>query len=157
MSVEENKATVRRFWEEINKGNQAVLDELYATDFVLHIPLQLNGLERLKPYMSRLFIAFPDYHAIVEDMVAEGDKVATRLTASGTHQGEFLGIAPTGKQMTWTLTHINRIVGGKVVEGWQMTDRLDLLQQMGAMTLTREGLRVFPLTGIIITKSNEEN
>jgi len=155
MSVEENKAMSRRFWEEINKGNQAVLDELFAADFVLHIPLQLNGLERFKPYMNRLFIAFPDYHATVEDIVAEGDKVVTRLTATGTHQAEFLGIAPTGKQMTWTLTLITRIVGGKVVEGWQMVDRLDLLQQMGAMTLTREGLRVFPLTGIIVTKSNE--
>lgn len=77
--------------------------------------------------------AFPDLHVTVEDMVAEGDKVVARVTMSGTHKGEFMGIAPTGKQITVGIIEILRIAGGKVVEHWNVVDSLGMMQQLGAV------------------------
>jgi len=141
MSTEENKAIVRRFWEEFNKKNLAVVDELYAANFVFHRAgmEDIRGSEGLKQYLATALTAFPDFHYTVEDMVAEGDKVVVRLTGTGTHQGEFQGIAPTGKQVTLTATQVHRLVGGKFVETWAVADMLGLMQQLGAIPTPGQG------------------
>lgn len=136
MGVEENKAIQRRVYEEIwNKGNLAVVDEIIADDFVFHrtgTP-RLRGPEWYKGAYHFLKDAFPDLHITIEDMIAEGDRVTTRSTWRGTHKGEYMGIAPTGKQFTVTEIAIDRYKEGKIIEGWGGVDRLDLMQQLGAV------------------------
>src|SRR5919201_2483348 len=138
MSAEENKALVRRLYEECNKGKEAgiaVLDELVAPDYVWHgappsVSPDRAGWRQLR---TAFYTAFPDLHATVEDLIAEGDKVAYRITGRGTHQGEFMGIPPTGKQIRWTGIEIDRIKDGKVVESWPNADNLGLMQQLGVI------------------------
>ena len=136
MAAEANKAIVRRFFEEVqNGGNLAVLDELAATDYVNHtappgVPADRAGLKQLTAMFRR---AFPDGWMTIEDMVAEGDRVATRKTFRGTHQGELRGIPPTGQAVAIGLIDIVRLVDGKVVESWSVADDLGLLQQLGAL------------------------
>jgi predicted ester cyclase len=114
MSVERNKASVRPFIEEPwNKGELATLDELCAPNYILH---GLGGLQELKIGCTDVRRAFPDFHFTVEEMIAEGDKVAFRWTTWGTHQGEYEGIAPTGKVVTTTGITILRFAEGKIVE-----------------------------------------
>ena len=114
MPIEENKAFVQRYVEEPwNQGNVAVLDELCAPNFHLE---GLGGVEAFKEAITAFRTGFPDLHFTIEEIIAEGDKVAYRWTARGTHQGEYAGIAPTGKTITATGITILRIVDGKVVE-----------------------------------------
>lgn len=135
MSAEENKALVRRFYEEIDRGNLDALDELVTEDYINHTPQPFPvpaGREGLK-YASKLFRdATPGYHQI-EDMIAEGDRVVTRLTAYGTHVGEMAGIPPTGHKLTMTGIAIHRIADGKIVEHWSDKDMLGLMQQLGVL------------------------
>ena len=138
MSTEENKAIVVQLYEEIfNKGDLDLADKLIAPNAVNHDP-QLppgvpGGPRGLKAAVTMLRSAFPDDHHTIEDLVAEGDKVVVRLTHSGTHQGSFLGRAPTGKHIANTSIHIFRFVGGKLVEAWANRDDLGLMQQLGAI------------------------
>jgi predicted ester cyclase len=126
MSIEDNRALVRHWYEEVfNKKNVAAIDEFIAP----------NQIERAKQTITMYLSAFPDLHITVEDMIAEGDKIVARLTMRGTHQGAFLGIPPTGKQVTGTAIDINRITGGKSVEHWNNSDTLGLLQQLGVVPL----------------------
>jgi predicted ester cyclase len=114
MSVEENKALVQRYVEEPwNKGNVDVLDEMCAPNFHLE---GLGGVAEFKAAITAFRKSFPDLHFTVEEIIAEGDKVAYRWSSQGTHQGEFEGIAPTGKTVTSTGITILRIVDGKVVD-----------------------------------------
>ncbi|MBI3978014.1 MAG: ester cyclase [Chloroflexi bacterium] len=137
MSVEQNKAILRRIPEEVfNKGNLAIADEIFAADYVEHVPLPPGlpaGLEGLKQFVTIVRSAFPDFHYTIDDVIAEGDQVVFRLTARGTQQGEFMGIPPTGKQATWTEIHIGRAAGGKLVEHWANYDHLGMLQQLGVV------------------------
>jgi steroid delta-isomerase-like uncharacterized protein len=137
MSTEENKALVRRVWEEaFNKRNLAVADELLAQNSVNHeAPAgpPYGGPEDLKQIISRLTSAFPDHHTIIEDMIAEGDKVMIRTTFSGTHQGLFMGIPPTGKRFSLQQIHVVRIVDGKATEHWGVFDNLSMMQQLGVI------------------------
>ena len=112
MSVEENKAIASRAVEELwNKNNLAVVDELYATNFVSHgLPEVTPDREGYKQFVTISRTALPDFHTTVEDIIAEGDKVVQRFTARGTHKGEFMGIPPTGKKVTITGIAIDRIV-----------------------------------------------
>ena len=136
MSVEHNKALVRRLYEEaLNKGNLAVVDEIIAPNYVRHglapgVPL---GPESTKQVFAAMHTAFPDLRTTVEPMVGEGDKVAAQLTHSGTHKGEFRGIAPTGKQVTVTTIGIYRFAGNKLEEAWIQMDELGMLQQLGVV------------------------
>ena len=141
MAPEENKALIRRVIEEIwNQGNMAVVDELYATDCVRHTqPEDTYGLEGLRQSLTMQRTAFPDFHFTIEDIMAEGDKVAFRWTYRGTHKGEYMGIAPTGKQLTMPGISIIRIAGGKIVEVWAEMDMLGLLQQIGAVPPPGQG------------------
>lgn len=133
MSAEENKAIMRRITEEVfNKGNLAVVDECTAADYVFRSGGQeYKGLEGVKQMITSMRTAFPDFHVTIEDMVAEGDKVAHRYTWRGTHKGEFMGIAPTGKQVTITAAGFTRFAGGKQVEAWTYGDSSTIYQQLG--------------------------
>ena len=134
MSTEDNKALVRRWYEEFNQRNLARVDELFTPDYVYHNPpTTLHGREEFKQFLSLYLTAFPDARFTVEDELAEGDLVASRSTLRGTHQGEFMGIPPTGKPVTVTGMSIDRIVGGKFVEGWLNFDALGMLQQLGVI------------------------
>ena len=137
MSAEENKAIVRREAEEIfSQGNLDAADEIYAPDFVGHEPTTpegIRGLEGARQFAAVYREAFPDLQLTVEDQLAEGDKVATRFTARGTHQGELEGIAPTGNQVEIKGIYISRIAEGKIAEDWTNFDALGLMQQIGAI------------------------
>ena len=135
-SSDQNKALVRRFYEEIDKGNISILDELVAEDYLDHnpppFPSQLSGRERLKQEFKRFWEATPGYHHI-DDQIAEGDKVVTRMTSYGKHEGDLPGAPRTGNDMKMTSITIHRIADGKLVEKWSEKDMLSLLQQIGIM------------------------
>ncbi len=132
---EENKAIFRSIMDVVNSGNLAKADEVFDANYVENsaAPDQAPGVEGFKQLISMLRSAFPDLHSTVEDLIAEGDKVVGRVTASGTHKGELMGIAPSGNQVTISEIHIIRIAGGKVVEHWGIVDQLGLMQQIGAI------------------------
>jgi len=134
MSVEENKALVRRVLELLNERDTAAF-EYYASDYIYHGPggQELRGREGIKGLWAVFFAAFPDLRATIDDMVAEGDKLVLRWTVRGTHRGEFQGIAPTNKQVTLPIIEMFRVAGGQLVEAWDSFDRLDLMQQLGAI------------------------
>lgn len=135
MSPEENKALNRRFWEEIfNQKNLAAIDELCTADFVYHSAAgPIHGSEAFKQFLRMYFHAFPDLHILIEDHIAEEDKVVVRNTVTGTHQGALMGIAPTGKRMRLSSIHVTRLVNGKGVEDWGNEDMLGLMQQLGVI------------------------
>jgi len=139
MSLEENKAVVRRFTEELNKGNLDVVDEVFAADCVRRgASAEQQGSEAFKRSLAGLHTVFPDWHSTNEDMVAEGDQVWVRWAGRGTHRGEFRGVAPTGKQVTMLGVRTYRFAGGKVVEHWGLANDLGVMQQLGAVP-SREG------------------
>ena len=136
---EVNKAIVRRVFDEyLNRHNTALHSELYGADSVYRAPGvgELRG-EAHRQFLLSVLSAFPDGRFTVDDLLAEGDKVVSRWTFVGTHRGEFMGIAPTGKQVTNTGTTIGRIVNGKIVEEWAERDSLGLMQQLGAVTTAK--------------------
>jgi steroid delta-isomerase-like uncharacterized protein len=136
MSAEENKAVVRRFFEEAwNKKNLAVIDELVGRDYQGHSlpPGLAPGVEGLKQLMGMYHTAFPDTRMTIEDQIAEGNSVVTRWTARGTHQGDLMGIPPTGKQVTVQGIDINRFAGGKMVAHWGEFDQMGMMQQLGVV------------------------
>jgi predicted ester cyclase len=138
MSREELKTRARRIVEEVlNQGDLAVANELISSDCVHHVPGDqlapgLAGLRRLLTLTQRIF---PDFHAIVEDEIAEGDRVVQRITGYGTHEGELFGVPPTGKQVTFAVIEINRAgPDGRFVEHWSSFDLFGVLRQLGAAT-----------------------
>jgi steroid delta-isomerase-like uncharacterized protein len=135
MSTEENKAVVRRIYEEWNKQKWVGMLELVAPNYVYHGPGVFGdmNLAARKQFLPALFTAFPDVHYTVEDLIAEGDNVVSRFTARATHQGEFMGVPATGKVVTWTGIIISRFAGGKWVEDWEQADMLGLFQQLGVI------------------------
>ena len=136
MSVEENKALVRRFYEEIDKGNLEAMDDLVAEDYIDHNPPPFPGLgpgrKGVKRSLEILLKATPCYHRI-DDQIAEGDKVVTRMTAIGTHEDDLPGIPKTGNKLEMTATVIHRIENGQLAEKWSDKDVLGFLQQLGVM------------------------
>ena len=122
MSVEENRALIQRFVEEVfNHGNLDVVDDIYAPDYVGHTagsPEQTLGPEGVREFVELYRSAFPDLHTTIEDIVAEGDKVAYRWTAVGTHRGEFLGFAPSNNRVELTGITIDRI---ETERSWRRT------------------------------------
>jgi steroid delta-isomerase-like uncharacterized protein len=130
---EENKDLARYSWELVSQRNPDLLEEVYAADIVWHEPDQdVQGLEEAKQFYSMYLSAFPDLHATVEEVIAEGDKAVTRWTIRGTHQGEIEEFGPpTGKQVELEGITIHRIEDGKIVEEWERYDNLGLLQQLG--------------------------
>jgi len=142
MSLEENKAIVRRFVEAYNKRNLDLFDDLLAPDYFDQTSkVDSKGLKQL---MNMAFKAFPDFHETIEDIIAEGDKVWARITFTGTHTGEFMGIAPTGKKITTEMVDIFRIVNGKLVEYRDVNNNLDYLKKLGIIEYTEKGKKLFP-------------
>ena len=135
----ENKAVVRHYIEQVvNKGNLDVVDEIYASDYVNHTTTtggDVRGREGVKQVVTMFRTAFPDLHVIIDDLIEAEDKVANRITVRGTHKGEWMGIAPTGRQINIRIISIFRISNGKIVERWENTDTLGLMQQLGAVPL----------------------
>jgi steroid delta-isomerase-like uncharacterized protein len=133
MSAESNKALVRRGFEEgMNQHNMNAFDEVMAPNYVNHnMPAPGPGPEGFKAVISMFLSAFPDFRVTIEDAIAEGDKVATRGTWQGTHQGDFMGIPATGKPVAVSYCDIWRLENGKAVENWVQMDMLGLMQQLG--------------------------
>jgi len=131
MTVEENKAILRRFFEAWNPRDGGDW-EMFAEECVFHATTGEFSLERMQQVSNAWFSAFPDLRGTLEDLVAEGDKVVSRETWHATHQGELMGIAASGKQMTMSAVSIVRILDGRIVEYWGVFDRLALMQQLGA-------------------------
>jgi steroid delta-isomerase-like uncharacterized protein len=132
MSAKEITALERRYYELVNKGELTACFELCATDLVMHSSSgETRGLEEFKKNFEEEFKAFPDMHFTVHDIIAEGDKVAARWTLTGTHKGEFRGTPPTNKKVTLWGINIDRVAGGKFVEGWVSFDMLSMMQQLG--------------------------
>ena len=142
MSLEENKAIVRRFIEAYNKRNLDLFDDILAPDYFDHT--SKVGVEGLKQLMNMAFKAFPDFHETIEDIIAESDRVWARITFTGTHTGEFMGIAPTGKKITTEMVDIFRIVNGKLVEYRDVNNNLDYLKKLGLIEYTEQGKKLFP-------------
>ncbi len=134
-TLEENKAQFRRTYNELfNQGNLAIAEEVVAPDFINHeVPpgLPNRGPEAMRQVVMMLRRAFPDLHFKVEELIAEGDTVAGRVTMSGTHQGPFMGIAPTGRSVQQAHIHFVRFVDGKAVEQRAVRDDLTLMWQIG--------------------------
>ena len=133
---EENLEVVSGFIEEFkNNMNHGIVDELMTPNFVHHLtdPRLPAGRDGIKALGQVIVAAFPDVHASVQDLIADGDKVIERTQTSATHTGEFNGIPPTGKQVGWTEIHIYRLEDGKIGEQWSEIDLLGLLVQLGAI------------------------
>jgi steroid delta-isomerase-like uncharacterized protein len=128
---EDNKTLARRSWEVVD--NLDILDEVYASDLVWHEPDQdVRGREEARQFVTMYKTAFPDLNATVEDVIAEGDKVVTRVTLRGTHRGEIEEFGPpTGRQMELQGITIHRVADGKIAEEWERYDNLSVMQQLG--------------------------
>lgn len=135
--TEQNKAAMRRIYEEIwNQGNFKVVDEIVSPDYVGHLPTPPgapSGREGLRWLIQMYRTAFPDIHVQVDDQFAEGDKVLTRITIQGTHQGLFMNVPPTNKKISVTALVVTRFKNGQNVEGWAELDRFGLMQQLGVI------------------------
>jgi steroid delta-isomerase-like uncharacterized protein len=131
MDLEQNKAIVRGYLNEIvNRGNLTAFDSYFSEDVVFN---EVRNFKAHHPaFMLAMRSAFPDHHLTILDQVAEGDKVVTRVTFHGTHQGPFNGVAATGKQVEWSGIAMDRIANGKVVEMWHVQNTTGLMQQIGA-------------------------
>ena len=136
MSTESNKALVRRYVEEVlNEKNLALVDELFVPTFIDHdssMP-EAKGPAGIKRLAAMVHASFPDVHFTIEDMIAEADRVVYRYSVSGTHQKDFMGIAATGKQISFTGIHIYRVCDGKLQEEWENWDMLGLMRQLGVI------------------------
>jgi len=134
MSAEANKALVRRWFEEIDRLNAEIVDELLADDYVDHTPLPVPGLapgrEGVKQVFAMNVVAFTDAYHTIDEQVADGDLVLTRLSAGAIHTGEFLGLPPTNKHVTMSGMVMHRLRDGKIAEHWAVIDALGLLGQL---------------------------
>ena len=133
-SLEQNKALMRNYIEEVwNKGNLDFIDKNFSSDFVTHGTFlgQPTNRDRVKSVISTIRNAIPDLHITIEDMLAEGDKVASRWVLKGTHKGDLMGAKPTGNKISVSQTVVFRVKDGKVVEHWANRDDLGFLQQIG--------------------------
>jgi steroid delta-isomerase-like uncharacterized protein len=132
MSKKENKVLVRRVVDLWNKQELEEFFQVLAPEYIEHLPTGDVSLEQLKNYAHTFFTAFPDIQITINDMVAEGDKVAVMVNWRATHRGEYMGIPPTGKKIDITVAFFTRIVAGRWVEFWNVTD-VGLIQQLGIM------------------------
>ena len=133
-----NKAALRRFLDEgFNKGNQGAIDEMIADSFVDHSPPPgvPGNKAGVKQIVQMFRAAFPDLRVTVEDVIADGDKVAVRMVTRGTHKGDLMGVAPTGKTVTVNEQHWVRFANGKAVEHWGVEDNLGMMQQLGVVQM----------------------
>jgi steroid delta-isomerase-like uncharacterized protein len=134
-----NKATSRRVFDDaFNRGELGAMDEICLPTIVEHdaaMPEDTIGVEAAKQLIAGYRAAFPDLVLTIEEQVGEGDLVASRWTAHGTHEGELMGVAPTGKQATVSGITIDRFEDGRIAESWTNWDTLGLLKQLGAVPI----------------------
>ncbi|MCW2907127.1 MAG: ester cyclase [Actinomycetia bacterium] len=134
-----NKATLSRLHEAVNSGDPELIaktiDEVVEPDVLIRTPLpvEATGAQALKEVFARLHRAFPDLHIAVEDAIAEGDKVACSNTVTGTHQGEYMGLPPTGRSITYNEIFISRFAGGRIAETWGVADVFSQMRQLGVI------------------------
>jgi steroid delta-isomerase-like uncharacterized protein len=138
MASQDAKELVRRYFEQIwNRGNLEIVDQLFTPDFVRHGPAleggEVRGPEGLKQLVRLYRGSFPDLNVPIDEQIGEGEVVVTRWTAQGSHQGELMGIAPTGRRATVPGIIIDRIAGGRIAEEWASYDGLSMLQTIGAI------------------------
>ncbi len=137
--AESNKATLRRFHDAMNTGGAELIsktiDEFVEPDVLIRTPLPVDatGAQALKEVFGRLYRAFPDLHITLEDLIGEGDKVVGRNAVTGTHQGEYMGLPPTGKSITYNEIFIFRFAGGRIAETWGVVDVFSQMRQLGAI------------------------
>ena len=143
MSLEENKSIILSLYEADNKKDLSILDEVISPDFY-DPTFKLRGAEDYKQFENAFFKGFPDWIETIEDIIAEGDKVWVRFTGTGTHKGEWLGLSPTGKKVTFKAVQIWRIVDKKVVAKDSFIDSLDFFKQLGVIEYTEKGKKLFP-------------
>ncbi len=137
MSAEENKAVILRLVDEVyNDNNLDILDELVAQDIINHsaVPEHQHGIEGFRHVNRWVRAAFSDAHYTIDDIIAEGDMVACRITFDGTNDGEFRGSPPTGKRISFDHVHWHRLAEGKLVERWAVRDDLGAAQQLGLLS-----------------------
>lgn len=140
MPLNANKAAFRRFVDEAaNKGNLAVIEEVFARDVVYYLPGTgaIHGQEGVKALTAALRTAFPDLHVGIEELISESEMVVARVAPSGTNTGEFMGNPPTGRRVAWSVVHISRFSRGKIVENRVIFDQLTFLQQLGLAPAVR--------------------
>src|SRR3712207_6845106 len=138
MSAEENKAIVRQFWGVWGEGNIGLAEELLAPDYVNHSPGirdQPEGPEGVRAVGAMFRRGMRDLRAIIEEMIAEGDKGAIRYKLEGTHEGELCGVPPTGQRLSIKTISVERVSDGKIREHWRITDTLDMMQQLGVIPM----------------------
>jgi hypothetical protein len=137
--VTSNKATLGRFHDAVNSGDAELIaktiDEVVDPDVRIGTPLPIDatGAQALKQVWATLLRAYPDLHVTVEDVIAEADKLVCRNVVTGTHQGEYLGLPPTGRSVTYNEIFIFRFEGGRIAETWGVVDLLAQLRQLGAI------------------------
>jgi steroid delta-isomerase-like uncharacterized protein len=139
---EQNKALLRRFFEEVwNEGNLDAIDEIMSPNFTNQTAQPGISPDRdgVKQFVAAYRSAFPDVHMHVEDQVAEGDRVVTRFTGTGTHTGDLMGIPATGKEINVTGMGLHRVEGGQIVEGWTEADQMGMMQQLGVVPAPGQG------------------
>lgn len=133
--AERNKAAKRRYIEAFNRRDLAAFGDLFAPEYVLHATgyPEIHGPEELRKAVAASLDALSDVRLTADEMVAEGDRVATRWTIRARHTGPFMGVAATGRELTFSGTLVDRFVDGKVVEGWETIDMLGLMRQLGTI------------------------
>jgi predicted ester cyclase len=133
-----NKATFRRLRDAVNTGDMELIsktiDEVVAPDLLLRtpLPIEATGAQAARQVWAMLLRGLPDLHLTIEDLIAEGDKVVARNTVTGTHQGEYMGLPPTGKSVTYNEIIIVRFEGARIAETWGVVDVLSQMKQLGA-------------------------
>ncbi len=134
-----NKATIRRFQHAMNTGDadliSETIDELVEPDAVIRtpLPIEATGAQALKEVFGKLHGAYSDLHVTIEALIAEGDKVVSRNSVTGTHQGEYMGLAPTGRSVTYNEIFIFRLAGGRIAETWGVVDVFSQMKQLGVI------------------------
>ena len=134
-----NGASFRRFNDAVNTGDAELIsetiDEVFAPDVLIRTPLPVDatGAQAMKEVFGRLLRAFPDLHVTVEDVIEEGDKLVSRNVVTGTHEGDYMGLPPTGRSVTYNEIFILRFVNGRIAETWGVVDVLSQMRQLGAI------------------------
>jgi steroid delta-isomerase-like uncharacterized protein len=139
MSIEQNKTTLRQFYEAVDRQDISALDRFVSPEYIDHnpppMPGMAAGLDGLKQAFGAFLGAFPDSSHTIEDLLADGDKVVARVVGRGTHRAPFMGAPPSGRLVTMEGIAIYRFEGGKIVEKWGQQDRLGIMQQLGVLPL----------------------
>ena len=138
--LDSNKRLIEKYYNELwNPWNFELADQILARDVTFHgsVGVSVQGLEGFRQYMRLIQAAFPDFHNSIDELIAQDDRVAGRLTYHGTHQGTIFGVAPTGTRIAYSGLALFRIVNGRIVDGFVLGDVIGLLSQLGVSLTAR--------------------